>query len=150
MAKSKRLQVLEAVKALVETALPNAEVLGLDSGDAKPDEIGPGGTVIVRAGDPGDADIDLGGPELVFNYSHAIPLEFGAYEAAGMTSEEVLDRMMGDFGRALKADPTLGGLCDYVRASAAVTDDFNATGAVAGRWGDLTVEADYATTDPLN
>lgn len=47
---SRREQVIEAVKALVAGALPNAEV---KRNLAKPERIAPGGLVVVRDGDPG-------------------------------------------------------------------------------------------------
>jgi len=145
---SKRLQVLDAVKALVVSALPSADVKGLNADDAKPESIGPGGTVIVRAGDPGEPEVDLSPTR--YNYDHAIPLEVGAYESASKTSEQVLDEMLAAIGLKISEDPTLGGLVDWLEPSAASTDDFDAVGAVAGRWADLEIRASYATTAPLN
>lgn len=145
---SKRLEVLAAVKALVEAVLPNADVRGLDADDAKPARIGPGGTIIVRAGDPGQPELDIS--PVAYNYEHEIPLEVGAYESASLTAEQVLDQMLGLIGAAVRADQTLGGLCDYLEARAPVTDDFDAPGAEPGRWADAALVAHYRTTDPLN
>lgn len=148
MAKSKRLQVLEAVVALVRAALPYADVKALDADDAKPDFIGPGGLVVVRSGDPGEPEVDLS--PLTYNYEHLIPLEVAAYETADKTSEQVLDEMMIALGEAAQADTSLGGLCQWLEARAPNTDDFETVGAVAGRWADLAVVAHYATSNPLN
>jgi hypothetical protein len=148
MSDSTRLQVLKAVKALVAAALPDADVVGLDAAAAKPDRIGPGGSVVVRAGDPGDPEVDLS--PLTYNYEHEIPLEIGAYESGSATSEEVLDAMMRAIGAAIEADRTLGGLCTWLEATAPETDDFDAPGAVAGRWAEPKLVASYATRSPLN
>ena len=145
---SKRLLVLKAVIAAIEAALPNAEVKGLSADDAKPSRIGPGGTVIVRAGDPGEPEVDLS--PLAYNYTHRIPVEVGAYEAGGLGPEDVVDAMLGAIGEWLITDPTLGGLVDHVEPSAASTDDFEAFGAEAGRWGDAEIVATYSTPSPLN
>jgi hypothetical protein len=145
---SKRLQVLEAVKALIVAALPNAAVVGLDSEDEKPDAIPAGGLVAVYAGDPGEPEVDLS--PVRYYYDHAIPIEVGAYTSASLTSEQVLDAMLGAIGAAVKADHTLGGLCDLLEARAPATDDFDAEGAVAGRWGAAEIVASYSTSDPLN
>lgn len=53
---SKREQVLDAIKALVAAALPDADV---KRNLAKADRIPPGGLVIVRDGDPGDPEVML-------------------------------------------------------------------------------------------
>lgn len=145
---SKRLQVLEAVKALVSATLPDGKVLGLEADDAKPQSIPPGGLIVVRSGDPGEPDVDLS--PLTYNFTHVIPLEVAAYEAGGLTSEEVLDAMMRPIGAAIAADRSLGGLCDWIEVRAPTTEDFETLGAVAGRWADLQIVAQYATPDPLN
>lgn len=148
MSGSKRLLVVLGVKALVAGALPNADTMGLEADDAKPDSIGAGGTAIVRSGDPGPPEIDLS--PVSYNYEHDIPIELGAYEAPPLTSEEVLDAMMRPIGAAVAADRTLGGLVDWLEVQAPSTEDFDAVGAVAGRWANFSIVASYATSDPLN
>ena len=145
---SKRLDVLKAVKALVQAALPSAQVIGLDGEEAAPDRIPPTGRVIVRSGDPGGPEVDLS--PLTYNYSHPIPVEIAAYESGSLASEEVLDDMMGRIGAGLAADRTLGGLCDWIEADAPLTDDIYASGARPPRSADLVITAAYSTPDPLN
>ncbi len=145
---SKRLDVLERLKAVITAALPNADVKGLSADDAKPASVGPGGLVVIRSGDPGEPSIDLS--PTTYYYDHSIPLEIAAYESASLTSEEVLDAMLGAIGAAIAADRTLGGLCDYVEAVAPSTEDFELVGAMAGRFADALVVASYSTTDPFN
>jgi hypothetical protein len=145
---SKRLQVLAAVKALVQAALPGATVLGLDGDDAAPARLPPNGRVVVRSGEPGDPEVDLCPP--VYHYAHRIPIEVSAYETTALTGEEVIDQMMGLIGAAVEADPTLGGLCDWLEPTAPNTDDIYVEGANPARGGDFDLVASYSTTSPLN
>ena len=141
---SKREQVIEAVKALVASALPNAEVKrNLD----KPERIPPGGLVIVRDGDPGEPDVLLS--PLTYVYEHRIPLELAAFPSSTLTREEALDQMLSDIGAAVAADRTLGGLCEFLETEAPVTDDLETAGAASGRWADAAIVASYSTTNPL-
>lgn len=142
---SKREQVLDAVKALVATALPNADV---KRNLAKAERIPPGGLVIVRDGEPGEPEVMLS--PLTYIYTHRIPIEIAAYETASKPREQVLDEMLGAIGTAVAADRTLGGLCDFIEAEAPATDDVETAGARAGRWADAAIVAVYGTTDPLN
>ena len=142
---SKREQVLDAVKALVAAALPDAEV---KRNLAKAERIPPGGLVIVRDGDPGEPEVMLS--PLTYVYTHRIPIEVAAYETSSQPREQVLDEMLGAIGAAVAADRTLGGLCDFIETEAPATDDVEAAGARAGRWADAAIVAVYGTPDPLN
>lgn len=142
---SKREQVLDAVKALVAAALPDADV---KRNLAKPERIAPGGLVIVRDGDPGEPEVMLS--PLTYVYTHRVPIEIAAYETSSQPREQVLDAMLGAIGAAVVADRTLGGLCDFIEAEAPSTDDVETTGARVGRWADAAIVAVYGTTDPLN
>ena len=142
---SKREQVLDAVKALLSSALPSADVR---RNLAKPERIPPGGLVVVRDGDPGEPEVMLS--PLVYVYSHRIPIELAAYETSSQTPEQVLDEMLGAIGTALAADRTLGGLCDFLEVEAPSTDDVETLGAAPARFAQVTIVAVYATSDPLN
>lgn len=142
---SKREQVLDAVKALLATALPDADV---KRNLAKPERIPPGGLVIVRDGDPGEPEVMLS--PLTYVYTHRVPIEIAVHESASQPREKVLDTVLGAIGTAVASNRTLGGLCDFVEAEAPATDDVETAGAVAGRWADLAIVAVYGTTDPLN
>lgn len=142
---SKREQVLDAIKALLSTALPNADVR---RNLAKPERIPPGGLVVIRDGDPGEPEVMLS--PLIYVYSHRIPIELAAYETSSQTPEQVLDEMLGQIGLVVSADRTLGGLCDFIEAQAPETNDVETAGARAGRWADAAVVAVYGTADPLN
>jgi hypothetical protein len=142
---SKREQVLDAVKGLLSSALPNADVR---RNLAKPERIPPGGLVVVRDGDPGDPEVMLS--PLVYVYTHRIPIELAAYETSSQSPEQVLDEMLGAIGVAVSGDRTLGGLCDFIEAQAPATDDVETAGARAGRWADAAIVTIYGTPDPLN
>ncbi|GIK80956.1 MAG: hypothetical protein BroJett024_20610 [Alphaproteobacteria bacterium] len=142
---SKREQVLDAIKSLLSSALPNAEVR---RNLAKPERIPPGGLVVIRDGDPGEPEVMLS--PLVYVYSHRIPIELAAYETSSQSPEQVLDEMLGAIGVAVSGDRTLGGLCDFIEAQAPSTDDVETAGARSGRWADAAIVAVYGTPDPLN
>jgi hypothetical protein len=142
---SKREQVLDAIKSLLSSALPNADVR---RNLAKPERIPPGGLVVIRDGDPGEPEVMLS--PLVYVYSHRIPIELAAYETSSQSPEQVLDEMLGAIGVAVSGDRTLGGLCDFIEAQAPSTDDVETAGARAGRWADAAIVAVYGTPDPLN
>lgn len=141
---SKREQVIDAVKMLVASALPTAEVKrNLD----KPERIPPGGLVIIRDGDPGEPDVLLS--PLAYVYEHRIPIELAAFASAMLTREQVLDQMLVAIGAAVSADRTLGGLCDFLETEPPASDDLETAGALSGRWAEAAVLATYATPNPL-
>lgn len=141
---SKREQVLEAIKALVASALPSAEVKrNLD----KPERIPPGGLVIVRDGDAGEPEILLS--PLTYIYEHRVPIEIAAFASASLTREQALDQMLAALGEAVAADRTLGGLCEFLDTEAPTSDDLETAGAISGRWADAAIIASYATGNPL-
>lgn len=142
---SKREQVLDAVAALIDAALPAAKV---ERNAAKPERIPPGGLAIVRDGDPGEPEMLLS--PLTYLYTHRIPFEIAARESGSQSREQVLDAMLAAISAAVAADRTLGGLCDFIEAEAPATADIEAAGAQAVRWADAAIVASYATPDPLN
>ncbi|MBB4154176.1 hypothetical protein GGQ80_002086 [Sphingomonas jinjuensis] len=144
---SKRLDVLAAVRAMVKAALPGADVVGLNGDDAAPARVKDGGRVVVRSGDPGDAEVDLS--PLAYNYRHPIPIEIIGYKTSSRSAEEVLDAMMEAIGTAIEADRTLGGLCDWLEPTAPGTDDIYTDGAAVPRGADLLIVASYSTPNPL-
>lgn len=136
-----RLQVLAAVKALVQAAVPAADVRGMSTDEAKPVEVGPDGMVIVRSGDPGQPDIDLSPP--AYNYDHTIPIELGAY------SKDVLIAMIVAIGASILADRHLGGLCTWLDAEAPTDGESDSSGASPMGWAEFPIIASYTTSNPL-
>jgi hypothetical protein len=141
---SRREEVLEALLALIATALPAAKV---ERNTAKPERIPVGGLVIVRDGDPGDPEATLS--PLTYTYTHRIPIEIAVLPAAPLSREETLDQMLRALGEAVESNRTLGGLCDFLEPEAPSTDDLEATGTVVGRWASAVILATYATPNPL-
>lgn len=144
---SKRLQVLDAVEALVRLALPNADVVSLDNDEPAPTKLAPGGRVVIRTGDPGPPEMTLG--ILTYTYFHRIPLELVAYPSGELSRERVLDEMAGKIGAEVEIDRTLGGLVNWLEPEAMTTDDVYTAGAQAAREGDLALVAEYDTNNPL-
>ncbi|MTW18351.1 hypothetical protein GJ689_19295 [Rhodoplanes serenus] len=141
---SKREAVLDAVRALIAGALPNAEV---KRNLAKPERIPPGGLVVIRDGDPGEPEVTLS--PVSYLYTHRIAVEIAAFESATLTREQVLDGMLGAIGAAIAADRRLGGLADWIEAEAPVSDDAETQGALPARTAEFAIVAVYATADPL-
>jgi hypothetical protein len=141
---SRREEVLDAIKALVGGALPNAEV---KRNLNKPERIPPGGLVIIRDGDPGEPEVLLS--PLTYVYEHRVPIDIAAFASASLTREQVLDQMLSTIATAVIADRTLGGLCDFIEAEAPTSDDLETAGAISGRWADAAIIASYATANPL-
>lgn len=139
-----QLQVLLALKALVQAALPGAKVLGFDADASQPDTIGPGGCVIGDPDKPGGPEIDLS--PLAYNYSHTIWLDVAAPNGAGGAA---LDAMLVPIGEAIVADRTLGGLCEYLDCGAAELGSREGQMVTAVNWASVPITADYSTSNPL-
>lgn len=145
---SKRLDVITAVLALIKVALPQAEVLGLGGDDAPPARIGPYGRAIVRSGDPGAPEIDLS--PVAYHYAHRIPVELVFPPAAGVLSERTVTLALGQIAPLIEADRTLGGLCDYLEATAPTTGDVFAEGTGRPPRGAVfDIIASYSTSSPI-
>lgn len=145
---SKRLDVLLAVKRMIEQALPGARVLGLDGGEAPPAIVPATGMVVVRTGDLGEPEYTLS--PLTYFYDHRIPIEVSALSSGSLTSEVVLDTMMMAIGAAVEADRTLGGLCEWLDTTSAGTEDiYPDGGGQPPRGGDFMIIASYSTSNPL-
>lgn len=144
---SKRLQVLAAVRSMIQAACPYADVVGVEGDAAAPGPMSPGGRIIVRYGDPGDPEVDLSPP--TYNYQHAIPVEVMGPPTDSETAAQVVDRMLSDIADAIVANRTLGGLVDYLDGAAPPADDITAPGATALHGADASLVAIYSTTRPL-
>lgn len=141
---TKNFQVLLAVKTLVASALPGAELRGFDKDTDKPGRIGPGGCVIGHPGDPGEPEIDLS--PLSYNYSHRFFLEVAAADGEGGA---VLDGMLETLGQAVAADPFLGGLCSFFSAEAPDRNDRSTDAIASTNWATVGLVAEYDTNNPL-
>jgi hypothetical protein len=141
---SKRELVLAAVKTMIATALPYADVR---RNVAKASSVGAGGSVFLRDGDLDDIGTDLS--PLTYNYAHRIPVEIAAFPSTTLSKEAVVDQMTLAIGNAIEADRTLGGLCEYLEAEPPTTDDLDVTGSKTGFWAEFAIVAYYASHNPL-
>jgi len=143
---SKRAQVPAAIKAIAVAALPGADVVGLTDDADRPRRIPANGLVIVRDGDPGEAEVDLSPP--LYHFEHEIQIELAAYRADTPLRER-LGIMAGAIGAGIAADRTLGGLCTYVDFGPLEIVDIIEAGGATQLGGMFTVTASYSTPNPL-
>ena len=144
MPASKPEQVLEAIKALLET-LPEAVV---QHNSVLPEKIPDGGLIILRDGDPGEPEQALGGFGSTY-YQHAVEIEVFV-EGDAAARDAAFDGLLQQIGVALEADPTLGGLAFgliYGRPEPAIEA---IAGAPAIKSATLTVTIDYEINTPLS
>jgi hypothetical protein len=144
MTASKAEQVLDALKALLET-VPDAVV---ERNSVLPEKIPAGGLVILRDGDPGEPEQALGGFGSAY-YQHAVEIEVYVEEGDAAARDAAFDDLLQQIGAVLEADPTLGDLAfglTYSRPEPAIEA---VAGAPAIKSATFTVTVDYETDAPL-
>lgn len=143
---SRKEEVILAVIALFEAALPQAKIVrNVDA----PQTPAPHGTIVIRDGDQGEPIAVLLSP-LTYTWTHAIGVEVVAPAGtAPETRSEALDAMLVALGEAIEADRTLGGLCDWLEPTTADADDINPASTQPARWAGFDVRATYDTYNPL-
>src|ERR687891_371897 len=144
MPASKAEQVLDALKALLET-VPDAVV---ERNSVLPEKIPAGGLVILRDGDSGEPEQALGGFGSTY-YQHAVEIEVYVEEGDAAARDAAFDGLLQQIGVALETDPTLGGLAfglTYGRPEPSIEP---IAGAPAIKSGTLSVTIDYETDAPL-
>lgn len=146
---TKREQVLSALFAAVQAglvgALPAAARKAVRN-DPLPEEVPAGGLIILRDGTPGEPEATMS--PLRYHYEHQAEAEVfvQAHEA---TRDATFDQLCTILGAAVAADRTLGGLCDWVEASAPEPADLPVTGANPIKAAVIQITLHYTTTDPL-
>ena len=144
MPASKAEQILDALKALLET-IPDAVI---QRNTVLPEKVPAGGLIILRDGDPGEPEQPLGGFGSTY-YQHAVEVEVYLEEGDAAARDAAFDALLQQIGMALDADPTLGGLAfglTYGRPEAAIEA---VAGAPAIKSSTLSVTIDYETDAPL-
>jgi hypothetical protein len=144
MPASKAEQVLDALKALLET-VPDVVV---ERNSVLPEKVPGGGLIIVRDGDPGEPEQALGGFGNVY-YQHAVEIEVYVEEGDTTARDAAFDALLQQIGAVLEADLTLGGLAfglTYSRPELAIEA---IAGAPAIKSATLTVTVDYESDAPL-
>jgi hypothetical protein len=144
MPTSKAEQVLDALKALLET-VPGAVV---ERNSVLPEKIPAGGLIILRDGDPGQPERALGGFESTY-YQHAVEIEVYVEEGDPAVRDTAFDDLLQQIGAALEADPTLGGLAFGMSYGRPDTLIEAVAGAPAIKSATLSVIVDYETDAPL-
>ena len=144
MPASKAEQVLEAVKALLDT-VPGAVV---ERNSVLPEKVPAGGLIILREGDPGEPEQALGGFGSSY-YQHAFEIEVYVEEGDAAARDAAFDALLQEIGSALEADPTLGGLAFGLTYSRPETSIEAVSGAPAIKTATLTVTVDYESDAPL-
>ena len=145
MPASKAEQVLEALKALLET-VPNASV---QRNSVLPEKIPDGGLIILRDGDPGEPEQALGGFGSTY-YQHAVEVEVYVEEGDAAARDANFDALLQQIGAALQADATLGGLVFGLTYGRPETSIEAVSGAPAIKSATLTVTVDYESDAPLS
>ena len=144
---TKREQVLVALEAVlktIETTVTDVEVF---RNLVLPPEVPDGGLVVLRDGDPGDPEIVLS--PVTYQWEHVAEIEIIVAEGEDAARTTALDDILAAIGVALKADRTLGGAVDEVRAEPPVPEDEGIEGAPAVRGLVLPVTLYYDSPDPL-
>lgn len=142
--KTRQLRMLQALKALAETALPGSLVRGFDSDAEMPRRITAGGCVIGYPGEPGEADVDWS--PLTYTFRQRVDVEIAAPGSAG---GDDLDQMLVALGAAVLADRTLGGVCEWVEAQAAERGSRTGEGVAVVNWALVPIVAEYVTASAL-
>ena len=143
MPASKAEQVLEAMKALLQT-VPAA----VERNSVLPEKIPDGGLIILRDGDPGEPEQTLGGFGSTY-YQHAVEIEVYVEDGDAAVRDAAFDALLQQIDIALEADPTLSGLAFgliYGRPEISIEA---VAGAPAIKSGTLNVTVEYETETPL-
>jgi hypothetical protein len=144
MPASKSEQILDALKALLET-VPDAVV---DRNSVLPEKVPAAGLIILRDGDPREPEQALGGFGSTY-YQHAVEVEVYVEEGDAAARDAAFDTLLQQIGVALEADPTLGGLAFGLTYGRPETSIEAIGGAPAIKSATLSVTVDYETAAPL-
>jgi hypothetical protein len=99
MPASKAEQVLDALKALLET-VPDAVV---ERNSVLPEKIPDGGMIVVRDGDPGEPELALGGLGSTY-YQHVVEVELYVEEGDAAARDTAFDAFLQQIGATLEID----------------------------------------------
>ncbi|MGH6899386.1 MAG: acyl-CoA transferase [Geminicoccaceae bacterium] len=145
MPASKAEQVLDALKALLET-VPDAVI---QRNSVLPEKVPAGGLIILRDGDPGEPEQALGGFGSTY-YQHAVEVEVYVEDGDAGARDAAFDALLQQIGAALEPDATLDGLAfglTYGRPEPSIEA---VAGAPAIKTATLTVTVNYETSAPFS
>jgi hypothetical protein len=141
---STRETALGALKARFVSALTGADVKR--NADV-PNEVGPGGLVILRDGDPGEPEVTLSPP--AYAYEHRAIVEIIVDGLAPGGAEALIDDILTDIDAAIATDRTLGGAVDHCEPEAPDIDVIGSDAGAPLRTARLTIVLLYVTSSPL-
>ena len=113
-------------------------------GEILPERVPTAGLVILRDGEPGEAEATLS--PLRYHYQHRCEIEA---VVQGVNRDAAFDTLCSSIGAEIAADRTLGGLCDWMEAEAPRSVDLAVEGAGAFKAAVITVVLHYSAADPL-
>ena len=140
--------VLQALEARLSQHLASGMVLTplpvfLREQDG-PDDLPPGGLVILRDGSPGEPEVMLS--PLTYLYEHRAEIDV---MVAGEDRIRRFDLICGAIGLALPPGDTLGGLCDWTEAQAPEPVAVVTEGAETVKAATIGVTLTYSSPSPL-
>ena len=136
----------ESILAALHAQLSTLPATAL-RGEVLPERVPPGGLLILRDGDPGDPEVTLS-PRL-YHYEHRAEVEAIVAPRDPSARDEAFDDLLAALGTAIDADRTLGGLCDWIEASAPQPVDLPVEGAATLKAAIVPITLTYSTADPL-
>ena len=142
---SKTEQNLEALSIRLHT-VPKAKV---ERNTAVPERIPAGGLIVLRDGNPGEAERALGGISSVYN-AHTVKIEVHVEGGDAADRDAAFDALVVAIGEALDANPTLGGLAFGMTYGRPEIDTEAVIGAPAIKSGTVEVIVEYEAGTPLD
>lgn len=116
-------------------------------GEILPERVPAAGLLILRDGEPGEPEVTLSPHR--YHYEHRAELEVIVAPRHPADRDNALDSLLADAGNAIAADRTLGGLCDWIEASAPQPVDPPIDGAATMNAAIVPITLIYSTADPL-
>ena len=135
--------VLQALFERLKT-VPGAKVL---RNEVLPEKVPGGGLLILRDGDPGEAEVLLSPLSYYWEYHATLEVLVQAGEAEHRDRD--MDTLFQSIAAVLAVDPTLGGLCDRVAPLAADTSSVAVEGAANIKAAIVPIELIYTTDSQL-
>lgn len=138
-------QALVALHALLKAGLSAATV---ERNAVETGAIPPGGLVTLRDGEADDPEVYLGATP-VYGFDHRAEIAVQVEQAAASVRDSALDVLLVDIADVIAADPTLGGLVDWVEAQEPETETEDVQGGHAIKAALLPVVITYTTTSRI-
>lgn len=137
-------KVLLALKANVEAALPGVTIAGFDEDDDMPKRVGGAGCVVGHAMGQGEPELEYSPRQ--YRFRQQIEVDVAGPNGAG---GEDLDQLLLAIGAAITGDRTLGGLAEWVEASAPMRGSRSTEGVASENWATVPIVAEYLARNAL-